>query len=459
MPIGMADSEREAGLAPIRESGKPRRMTRAMRPFALAVWAVWALLGGAALRGAPQPAIMEEAKIPPYVLPDPLVDAAGRRVTDAAGWRARRAELLEMATREMYGRTPLGRPEGMHAVVNAEDPQALGGRATRREVTLHFGRAPDAPRVRLLVYLPNHVAGPRPAFVGLNFNGNHTVVDDPAVAVAEDRIYPESARSRPQGKLTEPKPRGSQSDRWQVARVIDRGYATVTAWYYDLCPDRVEGLEQNVAALAAAGSTEGRAPDAWGAVAIWAWGLSRALDYLETEPRVDARRVLVHGHSRLGKAAVWAAATDERFAGLISNDSGCGGAALSKRFFGETVGLINHRFPHWFSRSFRRYDDREADLPFDQHQILALVAPRPLYVASAAEDLWADPKGEYEALLAAVPVYALLGRPGLPVAPMPAVDHPVSTAAMGYHVRTGKHDITAYDWDRFLDFADRALAR
>ena len=433
-------------------------MTRAIRTLALTGWVAWALLGAANLDGAPQPAIMEEAKIPPYVLPDPLVDAAGRRVTDAQGWRVHRAELLEMATREMYGRAPLGRPEGTHAVVNAEDPQALGGRATRREVTLHFGRAPDAPRLRLLVYLPNHVTGPRPAFVGLNFNGNHTVVDDPAVALAEDVVFPESARARPHGKRADAEPRGSQSDRWQVARVIDRGYATVTAWYYDLCPDRVEGMEQNVAALMATGSTEGRAPDAWGAVAIWAWGLSRALDYLETEPRVDARRVLVHGHSRLGKAAVWAAATDERFAGLISNNSGCGGAALSKRFFGETVGLINFRFPHWFSRSFRRYDDREGDLPFDQHQILALVAPRPLYVASAAEDLWADPKGEYESLIAAAPVYALLGRPTLPDAPMPAVDQPVSTAAMGYHVRTGKHDVTAYDWDRFLDFADRALA-
>jgi hypothetical protein len=408
---------------------------------------------------APTPANLDEAKVPAYVLPDPLEDSAGGRVTDAAGWRVRRAELLELATREMYGRALLDRPEDMHLVVTAEDPQALGGRATRREVTLRFGRAADAPRMHLLVYLPNHVAGPRPAFVGLNFDGNHTTTDDPAVAVAEDAVYPETARSRPRGKAPQPKARGSQSERWQIARVIDRGYATATAWYYDLCPDRVEGMEQNVAALAAGGSTEGRAPEAWGAVAVWAWGLSRALDYLETEPRVDARRVLVHGHSRLGKAAVWAAATDERFAGLISNNSGCGGAALSKRFFGETVGLINHRFPHWFSRSFRRYDDREADLPFDQHQILALVAPRPLYVASAAEDLWADPKGEYLALAAAGPVYDLLGQPSLGAAPMPAVDQPIATAAMGYHVRTGKHDITAYDWDRFLDFADRALAR
>lgn len=407
----------------------------------------------------PQPANLDEAKVPAYVLPDPLVDSAGRRVADAAGWRARRAELLELATRDMYGRSPLGRTEGMHFVVTAEDPQALGGRATRREVTVQFGRAADAPRMHLLVYLPNRVAGPRPAFVGLNFNGNHTTTDDPAVALAEGTIYPETARARPRGKIPEPKARGSESERWQVARVIDRGYATATAWYYDLCPDRVEGMEQNVAALAAAGSTEGRAPDAWGAVAVWAWGLSRALDYLETEPRVDARRVLVHGHSRLGKAAVWAAATDERFAGLIANNSGCGGAALSKRFLGETVGLINHRFPHWFSRSFRRYDDREADLPFDQHQVLALVAPRPLYVASAAEDLWADPKGEYLAIAAAGPVYALLGQPSLGAAPMPPVDQPIATTAMGYHVRTGKHDVTAYDWDRFLDFADGALAR
>jgi len=250
--------------------------------------------------------------------------------------------------------------------------------------------------------------------------------------------------------------RGGQADRWQVGMVVDHGYSTVTAWYTDLCPDRIGGLDENVASIFSTGGTEGRADDAWGAIGIWAWGLSRALDYLETDRSVDARRVAVHGHSRLGKAALWAGAQDPRFAMVISNDSGCGGAALSKRVFGETVGLINKTFPHWFAKRFRAYDDNEAALPVDQHELLALVAPRPLYVASASEDLWADPKGEFLSAKLAGPVYALFGKTGVGVDEMPPVDSPVG-GTIAYHLRTGKHDITAYDWAQYLKFADRHL--
>jgi hypothetical protein len=328
--------------------------------------------------------------------------------------------------------------------VTSTDRAALGGKAVRKEVTIRFSDRADGPKMSLLIYQPAAGAGPWPVFLGLNFQGNHTVHADPGITVT-----PAMAE----------RARGAQASRWEVEMVVARGYATATAFYGELTPDRATGLTEGVPTLFATGGAEERAPDAWGAIGAWAWGLGRALDYLASDRDYDAKRVAVHGHSRLGKTALWAGAQDERFALVISNDSGCGGAALSKRIFGETVGIINKSFPHWFARNFRRYNDREADLPVDQHELLALVAPRPVYVASATEDLWADPRGEFLALVGADPVYRLLGRRGLGTDRMPAPDQPVHGDGLGYHLRTGKHDITAYDWARYLDFADRYLKR
>lgn len=410
-------------------------------------------------RAAPAaPPNFDESKVPPYTLPDPLVGADGQPVRNAADWRARRRpELLELFTREVYGRTPEGRPREMHWATTSVDRHALGGKATRKEVTVWFTARKDGPKMHLLVYQPNGDAAPWPVFLGLNYFGNHCVNPDPGITLSSAWMRASPEFGIVNHRATEAT-RGVHSYRWNIEAVIARGYATATVYYGDLCPDNDHGIEESVGAHYRTGSVNRRAPDAWGSIGIWAWGLSRALDCLEQDPELDARRVALHGHSRLGKAALWAGAQDERFALVISNNSGAGGAALAKRIFGETVALSNSRHSTpWYSLNYRRYDDNEAALPVDQHQLLALIAPRPLYVASSAQDRGADPKGEFLSIRHADPVYRLLGRKGLGVSEMPPIDQPAHGDGPAYHVRAGNHDITLYDWVQFMDFADREL--
>jgi hypothetical protein len=425
-----------------------RKLNRRLRA---AGWAAVVLLGTAPATAQTAAANYDEAKVPAYTLPDPLRFADGTSVRDARDWtEGRRAEVLRLFETHVYGRSP-GAPPGMVFAVEESDPRALGGLATRRQVRVSLDGTASGPGFEILLYVPNAAPHPVPAFLGLNFNGNHAVHPDPAIRLS--RAWVREGPGIVANRATEAA-RGTDAASWPVERILDRGYALATVYYGDIEPDHPEGWKDGVRGRLGPGATGRFAPDDWGAIGAWAWGLRRALDYIATTPDVDARRVAVIGHSRLGKTALWAGAQDERFAMVVSNDSGEGGAALARRRFGETTESITSAFPHWFCARYREYAGREDALPVDQHLLLALVAPRPLYVASATEDLWADPRGELLAAKAAEPVYRLLGRDGLGVADLPVPDRPVG-GTIGYHLRRGAHALTAYDWEQYLGFADR----
>jgi hypothetical protein len=396
----------------------------------------------------------DESQVVAYTLPDPLKLANGQPVTTAEQWqKERRPELLELFRSNVYGHSPARVPETRFQVAQV-DPQALGGLATRKEINVFFTGAAAGPRMTLLLYVPNGATKPVPAFLGPNFDGNQTVNADPGITITTAWT-----RTPAETHSADESTRGKSASRWEVEKVLMRGYATATFYYGEVEPDHAEGWKTSLrAALSPKGADTVFADDAWGAIGAWSYALSRALDYLETDKDIDAKHVALHGHSRLGKTALWAGASDERFAIVISNDSGEGGAALTRRNFGETTAIITKSFPHWFCPRYATYANAADKLPIDQHELIALMAPRPVYVASASEDLWADPKGEFLSAKNAEPVYRLFGKAGLGVDEPPAADHPVGDV-IGYHLRTGKHDITAYDWEQYLNFADRHFAK
>ncbi|MEI7728822.1 MAG: acetylxylan esterase [Verrucomicrobiota bacterium] len=420
--------------------------------FLLSALAV-ALAGNAAAADRPD-VNYDEAKVGELTLPDPLTFSNGKPVKNVKAWQQkRRPEIVKLFETHMQGRSP-GKPAALSFQQIETDPQALGGKATRKQITVYFTADKTGPSMDILLYLPNQAIKPVPVFLGPNFGGNHAVNTDPGIKLSQRWMRDDKEKTVVNNRATE-KARGKEAGRWPIETILDRGYAVATIYYGDLEPDSTNGWTQGIRGyyLAQQGKTE-FAPDDWGAIGAWAWGLSRAMDYLETDRAIDASRVAIMGHSRLGKTALWAGAQDERFAIVISNDSGEGGAALSRRWFGETVGIMNKSFPHWFNDNYKRYSTNVPALPVDAHLLLALMAPRPVYVASAEEDRWADPRGEFLAAKNAEPVYRLFGLEGLGVSEMPGTNQPVGKT-IGYHIRTGKHDVTDYDWAQYLNFADR----
>ncbi len=402
-----------------------------------------------------QDTIYDESKVPAYTLPDPLLTEAGKKVARAETWTTlRRPEVLELFETHVYGKAPSQAPILRFEVFEKSD-DALNGLAKRKQVAIEITTPLGSRRIDVLLYTPNAAKRRVPAFLGLNFYGNHTVCHDPAIRLSTQWMRGNEDKGIVNNRATEAS-RGKSSSRWPIPMILERGYGIATVYCGDIDPDFDDGFQNGVHALFAKGERDKPAGDAWGTIAAWAWGLSRALDYLQIDPDIDGRRIAVMGHSRLGKTSLWAGAVDERFALVISNNSGCGGAALSRRRFGESVKRINTAFPHWFCDNFNQYNDNEGALPVDQHQLIALMAPRPVYVASAEQDRWADPHGEFLSAYHAGPVYRLLGYEPLRGNEMPQINQPVH-ARVGYHIRGGKHDVTDFDWEQYLRFADRHM--
>ena len=392
----------------------------------------------------------DESKVPKYDLPNPLVCFDGRTVIDTEMWQqVRRPEILKVFAEQVYGKIPIFDTRIRFEIISSE-PEALDGLATRKEIRIRFFEEDDAPWIDLLLYIPNNRKEAVPVFLGLNY-GNQGVHESSTITPSRNA----------DGK------NGEHAHRWPLELMINQGYAVASFHGGDIELDRhgsgchyspeswQQGIRHRI--MKQEGLTE-IANDQWGSLSAWAWGLSRAMDYLQTDPAIDGNQVAVFGHSRTGKAALWAGAQDERFAMVISNNSGQGGAALGRRRYGESVAASYALSGIWYCKNYQQYGYNESELPVDAHLLIASIAPRPVYVASAAEDRWSDPHGEFLGALHADPVYRLFGLPGLGVEKVPAINHPVGNT-IGYHIRTGKHEITPYDWEQYLAFADRHFAQ
>lgn len=407
---------------------------------------------------APAEANYDEAKVGSYTLPDPLTLLNGKPVKDAATWtRERRPELLRLFEEQVFGRNAPPRTKPLVETVEA-GAKALDGKAIRKQVRIWFAGRKEGPAMNVLIYLPAEAKGPVPVFAALNFGPNATIHADPGIVLGETWVRDPNGKTKFAKQPVTEDARGRGAGRWPVAMILARGFGLAVACYHDIEPDFVGAMQYGVRPLGfRPGQTEPAANE-WGAIGAWAWGLSRMLDYLETDKAIDARKVAVFGHSRLGKTALWAGAQDERFALVISNNSGEGGAALARRNYGETLARITTAFPHWFSANYRQYAPDPNRLPVDAHELIALIAPRPVYVASAEEDRWADPRGEFLSAVAAGRVYELLGKQGLGTDEMPPLHAPLMKT-IGYHIRAGKHDVTGYDWEQYLKFAAMHFGR
>lgn len=364
-----------------------------------------------------------EEKVPSYILPDPLITLSGEKITTAGQWlRYRRPEITELFTTHVYGRVPRTPYKITFNTVNV-DKNAVEGAATLKQVDVNIEAAGRNLIIHLSLFTPNSVKK-APVFL-LICNR------------APDNIDPS---------------RKIKSEFWPVEEAIARGYGMAAFHNADVDPDNYDGFKNGIHGILA---TEPRSDDSWGTLAAWAWGASRCLDYLVTDKDVDNKKIAVVGHSRGGKTALWAGALDQRFSMVIPNESGCGGSALARRKYGETLEIINKGFPHWFCLNYRKFNGKEEDLPVDMHMLMALIAPRALYVAAAADDLWGDPKGSYLSLYHSLPVYRLFDKKVNLENFVPPLNKQIISGKTGFHIREGEHNLKLFDWNLFMDFADK----
>jgi len=377
----------------------------------------------------------DEAKVGAYTLPDPLVLQNGQPVRDADTWfRQRRPEILKLYETEIYGRIPERAPKMKFEIVET-DTNAMDGAAIRQQIVGRIGDNPDAPKVNVTLYLPAKAGAPVPVLLHLTFFGGA-----PAATISTN------VAARP--RFSEAGP---------IANILARGYGYAILRYTEFEGDSAGNSLTLVRKLALAPDQTKPAPDEWGTISAWAWGASRVLDYFETDRAVDAKRVAIVGHSRLGKTVLWAGARDPRFALVFSSCSGEMGAALARRDFGETMDDMAANFPWQFAGNFQKYAGHWTNMPVDAHMLIALSAPRPVFITGGTQDQWADPRGEFLAEVAAGPVYRLLGKKDLGTSELPPLDTPLISGDLGFHYHTGGHTITPADWQAFLDFADQHL--
>lgn len=411
-----------------------------------------ALLGAIAVTIPATSDLPAPAKLPAQPgLPDPTVSFAGTKISTARAWEAkRRPELKQLFEHYMYGRYP-AKPEKITAKVLFEDAKALDGKATLREVEISFG-PPEWPKIYLLIAVPNGRT-PAACFVGPNFGGNHLIVADTRIHLPTSWM-PANGPGVKENKATDAG-RGKQPDTWPLAEIVKRGYAVATFYCGDIQPDRPTVREGMRATMPL---PEGLPPgDETATIMWWAWGIHRAVDFLVTDKRIDAKRIAVVGHSRLGKTALLAGAFDDRLAVVIPHQAGCGGSGPSRHADpkAEPVARINKAFPHWFNGNFKEFGDDPSKLPFDQNGLVALCAPRPVLFTNAADDLWANPSGQFEVLKAANPAYKLHGHDGITADKAPAPGDPLIDTRLGYWIRAGKHSMIPADWKVWMDYGDK----
>jgi hypothetical protein len=364
-----------------------------------------------------------EGKVAPYTLPDPLLTSDKRRVTTAEMWlKQRRPEILKFFRDEIYGAAPEGAPRVAWEVTET-DANARNGTAVLRRIVGRMGDKKDGPRMSLIVFTPAKMKGPVPVLLHLTFAAR--------------------AGGRPPGGFD------------LVGETLSRGWGYAALGYTDIQPDSPDRWAEGVIGLALKGGQTKPAGNEWGTISAWAWGLSRAIDYFESDPSVNAKQIAITGASRLGKTVLWASAQDERVAAVFAAVPGEMGASLIRRDWGETLDDMAERFGYQFAGNLQKWVGRWNDLAVDQHLLIALSAPRPVFVSGGVKDQWSDPKGQFLSLVAAGPVYRLLGAKDLGVTEIPALDKPVAEGSLAYHYHSSGHTVLPADWKIFFDFAYR----